>query len=69
MQKFVNDQNSMVDESISGFVKCYPDVVSHTPCARTLKYVKAPVAGKVGVVSGGGWGTIPLLWVHRKEHA
>jgi len=61
MQKFVNGQNSMVDESIIGFVKCYPDIVAHTDCARTLKYTKAPVADKVGVVSGGGWGHEPAF--------
>lgn len=61
MQKFVNDQNSMVDESIIGFVKCYPDIVAHTDCTRTLKYTNAPVAGKVGVVSGGGWGHEPAF--------
>ena len=61
MQKFVNDQNNMVDESIIGFVKCYPDIVAHTDCPRTLKYLNAPVAGKVGVVSGGGWGHEPAF--------
>ena len=61
MQKFVNDQNSMVDESIVGFVKCFPDVIEHTACPRALKYTKAPIADKVGVVSGGGWGHEPAF--------
>ena len=61
MQKFVNNSETFVDESIVGFVKCYPDVVAHTACSRTLKYAAAPVSGKVGVVAGGGWGHDPAF--------
>ena len=61
MQKFVNDQNNMVDESIIGFAKCYPDIVAHTDCPRTLKYLNAPIKDKVGVVTGGGWGHEPAF--------
>lgn len=61
MQKFFNNHETFVDESIVGFVKCYPDVVAHTACTRTLKYACAPVAGKVGVVAGGGWGHDPAF--------
>ncbi len=61
MQKFVNDPDTFVDDSIIGFVKCYPDVVAHTACSRTLKYIAAPVAGKVGLVAGGGWGHDPAF--------
>lgn len=68
MQKFVNDQNNMVDESIIGFVKCYPDIVAHTACSRALKYTKAPIAGKVGVVSGGGWGHEPAFMGYIGEN-
>jgi dihydroxyacetone kinase-like protein len=60
MQKFVNDQNNMVDESII-VLSMHPDIVAQTDCPRTLKYIKAPVAGKVGVVSGGGWGHEPAF--------
>ena len=48
MQKFVNNSETFVDESIVGFVKCYPDVVAHTACSRTLKYVAAPVPRQSG---------------------
>ena len=45
LQKFVNNRETSVDESIIGFVKCYPDVVAHTACTRTLKYAAAPGRG------------------------
>ena len=61
MQKFVNNRETFVDDSIVGFVKCYPDVVAHTACTRTLKYLAAPVPGKVGLVAGGGWGHDPAF--------
>ncbi len=61
MQKLYNDAATMVDESIAGFVKCYKDQVAHTDCARTLRYIQAPVQGKVGIVSGGGAGHDPAF--------
>lgn len=61
MQKFLNQTADMVDESIIGFVKCYHNYVEHTGCSRTLKYKGAPVAGKVGVVTGGGYGHDPAF--------
>ncbi len=61
MQKLYNDPASMVNESITGFVKCYQRHVAHTDCARTLKYKNAPIAGKVGIVSGGGAGHDPAF--------
>jgi dihydroxyacetone kinase-like protein len=61
MQKLYNDPACMVNESIAGFVKCYQDEVAHTGCDRTLKFKAAPVAGKVGIVSGGGSGHDPAF--------
>jgi len=61
MQKLLNDPARMLDDSIDGFVKCYNQIVAHTDCNRTLKYKWAPVAGKVGVVSGGGSGHDPAF--------
>lgn len=61
MQKLYNDPATMADESIVGFVKCYKDNVVQTACGRTLKYKAAPVAGKVGIVSGGGSGHDPAF--------
>lgn len=68
MQKFVNQKEKMLDESIIGFVKCYRHTVAHTGCHRTLRYAKAPVEGKVGVVSGGGWGHDPAFAGYIGRH-
>jgi len=61
MQKLYNHSNNMVDESIQGFIKCHHDTVEFAGHGRALKYVKAPIAGKVGVVSGGGAGHDPAF--------
>lgn len=68
MQKLFNDPARMVDESIIGFVKCYGEFVAHTGYARTLKYIKAPIAGKVGVVTGGGSGHDPAFMGYIGEN-
>lgn len=44
-----------------GFVKAYPRRVAATPHAQVLKYIAAPVAGKVGIVTGGGSGHKPAF--------
>ncbi len=61
MQKLFNDSADIVEQSISGFVKCNEKTVSRTTCAHTLKYKHAPVAGKVAIVSGGGFGHEPAF--------
>lgn len=61
MQKFINDPSNVVDESIDGFVKCYRNYVEYTDCPRALKYIAAPIKGKVGIVSGGGSGHSPAF--------
>lgn len=68
MQKFVNNQDSMLEESVAGFLKLYGDIVAPTDCPRALRYARAPVAGKVGVVSGGGWGHDPAFMGYLGEH-
>jgi len=62
MQKLINNPNNMVAEAISGFVKCYPKIVEYTDNKKVLKYVKAPLHGKVGVVTGGGAGHDPAMY-------
>jgi dihydroxyacetone kinase-like protein len=62
MQKLINNPNNMVSEAIGGFVKCYPKLVEYTKNKKVLKYVKAPLQGKVGVVTGGGAGHDPAMY-------
>jgi dihydroxyacetone kinase-like protein len=61
MQRIINDPNQVVEEMLQGFVKCHTDLVVPTANARVLKYRKAPVANKVGVVTGGGSGHKPAF--------
>ncbi|UCF92071.1 MAG: dihydroxyacetone kinase subunit DhaK [Desulfobacterales bacterium] len=61
MQRIINDPNAVVDEMLKGFVKCHSDLVAPTNNPRVLKWKKAPVAGKVGIVTGGGSGHKPAF--------
>jgi dihydroxyacetone kinase-like protein len=61
MQRIVNDPDLVVEEMLQGFVKAHPHIVSNTENPRVLKYANAPVAGKVGVVTGGGSGHKPAF--------
>jgi dihydroxyacetone kinase-like protein len=61
MQKIINSPQAVVDEMVEGYVKAHPDIVAKTENARVLKYVKAPVPGKVGIVTGGGSGHKPAF--------
>src|ERR1700732_4991474 len=62
MQRIINDPNLVVEDMLKGFAKCYKNLISpieENP--RVLKYIKAPIPGKVGVVTGGGSGHKPAF--------
>jgi len=61
MQRIINDPDLVVEDMLKGFVKAHKDIVEGTDDPRVLKYVGAPVAGKVGVVTGGGSGHKPAF--------
>ncbi|HLA43509.1 MAG TPA: dihydroxyacetone kinase subunit DhaK [Aggregatilineales bacterium] len=61
MQRMINDPNLVVEDMLKGFVKSHPDLVAATDNPRVLKYKHAPVAGKVGIVTGGGSGHKPAF--------
>jgi len=61
MNRIVNDPNYVVEDMLKGFVKANADIVSATDNARVLKYKNAPVANKVGIVTGGGSGHKPAF--------
>jgi dihydroxyacetone kinase-like protein len=46
---------------LKGFAKAHSGLVSATDDPRVLKYAPAPIAGKVGVVTGGGSGHKPAF--------
>lgn len=62
MKKLINDPNNFVDEMIEGILLAHPDKV-RTPGddLRVLAYAGAPQKGKVGIVTGGGSGHLPLF--------
>lgn len=61
MQRVINDPNLVVEEMLDGFVKSHSDVVAKTDNPRVLRYIHAPVPGKVGIVTGGGSGHKPAF--------
>ncbi len=60
MKKLINDAEDVVSEAVAGFAAAHPGLVrvSHDPIFVVRQ--DAPVAGKVGIVSGGGSGHEPL---------
>ncbi|MBN2553822.1 MAG: dihydroxyacetone kinase subunit DhaK [Spirochaetales bacterium] len=61
MQRMINDPDEVVPDMLAGFVKAHRDIVLPTGNPRVLKYREAPVAGKVGIVTGGGSGHKPAF--------
>jgi dihydroxyacetone kinase-like protein len=60
MKKLVNDPKNVVDEAVAGFGAAHPDIVRVSLDPVFIVRSDAPVAGKVGIVSGGGSGHEPL---------
>jgi dihydroxyacetone kinase-like protein len=61
MQRIINDPFNCVEDMLEGFLKTHSDIVVKTDNPRTIKYINAPVPGKVGVVTGGGSGHKPAF--------
>ena len=62
MQRFLNDPDDIVDETVRGFVKAHRDLVRlHEENPRVVMSREAPVKDKVGIVTGGGSGHEPAF--------
>ena len=66
MQRMLNDPDHIVDEYLAGFAACHADIVKRVITSEdnprgVVAAVNAPVAGKVGVVTGGGSGHKPAF--------
>ncbi|MCG8509453.1 MAG: dihydroxyacetone kinase subunit DhaK [Rhodospirillales bacterium] len=62
MKKILNDVYSYVDEMLVGLCAAHPEFYAQPePAARVIKRPEAPVAGKVGIVTGGGSGHLPVF--------
>lgn len=61
MQRFVNNPDEVVEDTVRGFVKAHSDIVRLAENQRVVVAKGAPDPGKVGVVTGGGSGHEPAF--------
>jgi dihydroxyacetone kinase-like protein len=62
MQRFINNPDDLVDETVSGFVKAHGDLVQLAENNHRVVVARdAPIRGKVGIVTGGGSGHEPAF--------
>jgi dihydroxyacetone kinase-like protein len=61
MKKLINDPFDVVDELVEGFVLANQELVQKHPRVNVVIRNGAPIAGKAGVVIGGGAGHEPLF--------
>ncbi|MDH6238129.1 dihydroxyacetone kinase subunit DhaK [Cryobacterium sp. CG_9.6] len=62
MKKIINEPSAFVDEFVEGILLAHPGLLK-TPGSdrRVLVRADAPIAGKVGIITGGGSGHLPLF--------
>src|SRR5262245_34924750 len=62
MKKILNDPFKYVDEMLEGLCAAHPQFYKQTGAGRrVIVRPDAPVKGKVGIVSGGGSGHLPIF--------
>lgn len=62
MKKILNDAFSYVDEMLVGLCAAHPEFYAQVESgARVIKRPDAPIQGKVGIVTGGGSGHLPVF--------
>lgn len=59
MKKVINVPENVVEDMLQGLVKAHPQYVRRLEGLNVLVRAKAPIAGKVALVSGGGSGHEP----------
>ena len=60
MKKILNDPASYVDEMLEGMVAAHPEIYAR-PEPRVIARAGGAVAGKVGIVTAGGSGHLPVF--------
>ena len=60
MKRFINASEDSVLETLSGFAAAHADLVAVRLTSRVATRRAAPTVGKVGLVSGGGFGHEPM---------
>ncbi len=61
MKKLINEPNAYVDEVLAGMAMAHPDSYAVGGATGRMLHRPQAVADKVGVVSGGGFGHIPVF--------
>lgn len=62
MKKIINEPKNFVDEMIEGILLAHPGALQSVgDDLRVLARADAPLAGRVGIVTGGGSGHLPLF--------
>ena len=61
MKKIINEPSNFVEESIQGLVKSHPDVYAFAKDNKRVITRANKASNKVGVVSGGGSGHLPVF--------
>ncbi|WP_341486917.1 dihydroxyacetone kinase subunit DhaK [Pararhizobium sp. A13] len=61
MQRFINNPDEVVEDTVKGFVKAHSDIVRIAENPRVIAARNTPKVGKVGVVTGGGSGHEPAF--------
>lgn len=61
MNRIFNDPDLVVEDMLRGYFRVHADLVAPVENPRVVKRVNAPIAGKVGVITGGGSGHEPAF--------
>ncbi len=61
MNRIINNADLVVEDMLKGWLAAHADTVVATDNSRVVKRARAPEAGKVGVVTGGGSGHEPAF--------
>ena len=61
MKKLLNDPQLYVEQMLEGLVLAHPQYYQRTDDGRVIRRPGTPRAGKVGIVSGGGSGHLPIF--------
>ncbi|HEY5582882.1 MAG TPA: dihydroxyacetone kinase subunit DhaK [Ruminiclostridium sp.] len=62
MKKMINNAMDFVDESLKGILLAYPQIlVAHPQDIRAVYRTEGSIARKVAIVTGGGYGHIPVF--------
>jgi dihydroxyacetone kinase len=61
MNRIIDDPDRVVDDMLRGVIRVHAGLVAPTDNPRVLRHARAPSAGKVGLVTGGGSGHEPAF--------